>query len=227
MIQISEPINVWDGAARVDTIAASMSSEDHLSVPASRVRRFDAVVMVLGPALLVVGWVMLITNAGRGANDIWALGHGILFVANAAWVPITLILIRASGWPVGVGRDLTFALALLGSLTIAGQLAIDLVAWALGLDGASLSEFFTAIRARPILSLTVHSVGPSLLFLGLFLASVRLRRGHPDLGLGAALVAGGVVVVAVGAVLTFSLVILGGYVAVLAGFVLIARRVET
>ena len=179
--------------------------------------------MVAGPAILVSGWVVLIASAGQGANDGWLIGHYLLFVANAAWLPIFIVLTPLAGREVSVA-DPVLWLVLVGSLAVAGQLAIDMAAWALGLDGAELTSFFGALRDRPILSLTVHSVGPSLLFLGVLLAAVRVLRAKPQLARGAALVAGGIVVVLVGALLTFSVVILAGYVAVLAGFTVLAFR---
>jgi hypothetical protein len=52
---------------------------------------------------------------------------------------------------------------LVGSLAVTGQLAIDLAACALDLDGANLSAFLATLRESPLLTLTVYTVGPSLL----------------------------------------------------------------
>jgi hypothetical protein len=187
--------------------------------PGARLTVGEAVLVVAGPALLVTGWAVLIASAGQGASDGWFVGHYLLFLANAAWVPIVWLLRRVPGGNTATLADPAMWLAVLGSLSIAGQLAIDMAAWALGLGPEQLRAFFAELRDRPALTLTVHTVGPSLLFAGLFLAAVRLGRRRAETGRSAAFVAIGILVVFVGALLTFSLVILGGYVAVLLGFV--------
>ena len=171
------------------------------------------------PLLLVAGWISLILNAGRGANDIWAVGHAVLLVGVALWIP-NLLVVRDLTHRVGhVLTDPAFWLVLVGSLAVAGQLAIDLVAWALDLDGANLSAFFARLRERPLLTLTVHTVGPSLLFLGTFIAAVRVSIRTRAARGGGAVAAVGILIVLAGALSTFSYITLGGYILVLAGFV--------
>jgi hypothetical protein len=182
-----------------------------------------SLLLIGGPAVLVVGWIVLIASAGQGAGDGWFVGHYLLFLANATWLPITIVLTHLAGRGVSVA-DPVLWLVLVGSLAVAGQLAIDLAAWALSLDAAALTTFFAELRQRPLLSLTMHTVGPSLLFLGLFLAALRLGRARREATTGAALIGVGILVVLGGALLTYSLVILAGYVAVLAGFAVLAWR---
>ena len=174
---------------------------------------------------MVVGWLLLISNIGRGANDSWALGHLILFVANACWIPSTLILRAAAGedaargtWLVALGS------VLIGSLAIAGQLAIDLAAWALSLDAAGLTPFFQSMRSRAVLSWLVYVGGPPLLFAGLVVAWLQLGRSRPTYRPWTFVGAGGLGVVLVGALTTFSYVILSGYVVALLGAIGIALR---
>lgn len=186
-------------------------------------RRLVALVCV-GPGLLAIGWILLVINAGNGANDAWMVGHYILFLGNVAWVP--LVWAMSARLPSNRGqirRRLPVILALVGSLAIAGQLAIDMVAWALTLDGEALKVFFAAIRSRPIVSLTVHTIGPALLFLGLFMLAARLLRADPAFGAGGRLAALGTIIVLVGALSTFSYLTLTGYVVLLAGFIILAR----
>ena len=185
----------------------------------------NTLVLIAGPALMVAGWVLLISNIGRGANDSWAFGHLILFAANASWIPATLILRAAAGenaaprmWIVA------FGFVLIGSLAIAGQLAIDLAAWALSLDAASLTPFFEAMRSRGVLSLLVYVGGPPLLFAGLVVAWLELGRSRPDYRPWTFVGAGGLGLVLVGALTTFSYVILSGYVVALFGAIGIARH---
>jgi hypothetical protein len=188
----------------------------------ARLARGEAVVLVAGPALLVAGWIVLIAGAGQGAGDGWLVGHYLLFVANAAWLPIALLLGRLSGDSTLSIRQPALWLVVLGSLAIAGQLAIDMTAWALGLGQDELRTFFATLRDRPPLTLTVHTIGPSLLFLGLFVSASRIARSRPAARRAAMIVAAGILVVFGGALLTFSYVILGGYVAVTAGFAALA-----
>lgn len=180
-----------------------------------------AAILVAGPVLLVAGWICLILNAGQGANDAWAIGHIVLLVGVAMWVPNVLVVRELTQRVGHVLADPAFWLTLVGSLAIAGQLAIDLVAWALDLDGADLRAFFATLRERPLLTLTVHTVGPSLLFLGAFVAAVRLSIRTRAARGGGALAAAGLLVVLTGALSTFSYVTLGGYIVVLAGFVVL------
>lgn len=173
---------------------------------------------------MVAGWVLLITNIGRGANDSWALGHLVLFAANASWIPATLILYAAAG-ERAARRTWTAAFAgvLIGSLAIAGQLAIDLAAWALALDAAALTPFFQAMRSRGVLSLLVYVGGPPLLFAGLVVSWLELGRSRPDYRPWTYVGAGGLVLVLAGALTTFSYLILAGYVVSLCGAIGIAR----
>lgn len=188
-------------------------------------RTAAASILVAGPVLLVAGWICLILNAGRGANDLWAVGHAVLLVAVALWVPNVLVMRDLSPRVGHVLTDPAFWLVLLGSLAIAGQLAIDLVAWALDLDGPDLTRFFATLRERPLLTLTVHTVGPSLLFLGVFIAAVRLAtRSRPARGAGI-VVAAGIFMVLLGALSTFSYVTLSGYSLVLLGFMALGAAI--
>ena len=175
-----------------------------------------------------MGWAFLILNAGRGADDAWAAGHLVLFVANAFWVPVVLVLPRDYA-PDSVRRrdDVALGLVIFGSLCVAAQLTVDLVAWALGMDLAELRQLFGAVRGQLILTLLFYLVGPPLLFLGVLLSALRLRPlgGRPRTG--ATLVALGLLVVLAGALTTFSVVTLAGYIVVLAGFALIASASAT
>ena len=193
--------------------------------PVGRVR-WDRPVLLAAPVLLVLGWVSLIANAGRGANDAWAVGHLILFIANAFWIPAVLVLQRldtqrSRKWL----RPIALGLVVFGSLCVAAQLAVDLVAWALALEGATLSNLFAAIRARPPLALLFYLVGPPLLFLGVALAVVPLVGSGGRQRTAASLVVGGLVAVLVGALSSFSLVTLAGWITVLVGFGLLAAAV--
>ena len=138
-------------------------------------------ILLAAPVLLVAGWALLIVNIGRGANDTWAAGHLILFVANAFWLPAILIVLAGTGrraadrWSV-----ITLGLVIAGSLAIAGQLAVDLVAWVTTNDAAGLSSLFEAMRSRPVLLLLFYVGGPPLLFLGVLLASLTLSRARPE-----------------------------------------------
>lgn len=173
---------------------------------------------------MVVGWLLLISNIGRGANDSWAFGHLILFAANACWIPATLILHASAG--VHAARrtwTVAFGCVLIGSLAIAGQLAIDLAAWALSLDAAALTPFFQAMRSRGVLSLLVYVGGPPLLFGGLVVSWLELGRSQPDYRPWTFVGAGGLGLVLVGALTTFSYVILAGYVVTLVGALGITR----
>jgi hypothetical protein len=183
------------------------------------------VVLLAGPALMVAGWVLLISNIGRGANDSWASGHLVLFAANASWIPATLILYGAAG--AGAPRrtwTAAFVGVLIGSLAIAGQLAIDLAAWALALDASALTPFFQAMRSRGVLSVLVYVGGPPLLFAGLVVSWLELGRSRPDYRPWTYVGAGGLGLVLVGALATFSYVILAGYVVSLCGAIGIARE---
>lgn len=191
-----------------------------------------AIILVAGPALLVLGWLLLIVNAGRGANDAWAVGHVVLLAGVALWVPNVLVVRDLTPQVGHELADPAFWLALFGSLAVAGQLSIDLAAWALDLDGASLAAFFASLRERPLLTLIVHTVGPSLLFLGALIAVVRVAIRAPAARHGGLIAAAGILVVLIGALSTFSYVILGGYIFVLSGFValgatIIRARVST
>jgi hypothetical protein len=173
---------------------------------------------------MVGGWILLISNIGRGANDSWALGHVVLFVANASWIPASLILYESAGerraratWAAA------FAAVLIGSLAIAGQLAIDLAAWALSLDGTALTPFFQAMRSRGVLSLLFYVGGPPLLFAGLVVSWLELGRSRPEYRPWTYVGAGGLAVVLVGAITTFSYVILAGYMVSFSGAIGIAR----
>ena len=188
-------------------------------------RSAAAGILAAGPVLLVTGWICLILNAGRGANDAWAVGHAVLLVGVALWVPNVLVVRDLTPRVGHVLADPAFWLVLLGSLAIAGQLAIDLVAWALELDGPDLTGFFATIRERPLLTLTVHTVGPSLLFLGVFIAAVRLASQKRAARGPCGVVAVGILLVLAGALSTFSYVTLGGYLLVLFGFVALAAAV--
>src|SRR5688500_11237474 len=185
----------------------------------------NTLVLITGPALMVAGWVLLISNIGRGANDSWAVGHLILFAANATWIPATLILRAAAGGSaasrIWIGA---FGSVLIGSLAIAGQLAIDLAAWALSLDAASLTPFFQAMRSRGVLSLLVYVGGPPLLFAGLVVSWLEVGRARPDYRPWTFVGAGGLALVLAGALSTFSYVILSGYVVALIGALGIARQ---
>ena len=183
----------------------------------------QAAMLLLGPLVLVVGWVILIANAGNGANDTWFVGHLILFAGNAAWVPIATCLGRMSRSPRSAAA-VAVGLVLVGSLAVAGQLAIDMTAWALSLNTQELGDFFADIRARPILTLLVHTVGPSLLYLGVLVLAVKVAAARPQVRSGAVFVGAGVIVVAVGVLLTFSVVVLGGYSSVVVGLALIGLR---
>jgi len=178
-----------------------------------------AAILLAAPLLLVAAWALLIANIGRGANDTWAAGHLILFIANAFWIPATLIMLAGAGRRAG-DRWSVIALALVisGSLAIAGQLAIDLVAWVTTDDAAGLSALFQAMRSRVILLLLFYVGGPPLLFLGVLLASVALSRARPEYRPWTEVVVAGLIIVLVGALATFSYVILAGYVTTLAGF---------
>lgn len=186
-----------------------------------------AAVIVAGPALLVAGWLLLISNIGQGANDVWAAGHLILFVANAFWIPATLILREEAGastpqvpWRVAIG------LVVVGSLSIAGQLAIDLAAWVLTSDQGSLTAFFQSMRSKALLVTLFYVGGPPLLFLGLVVASIALGRARHAYSQWTRIITGGLVVVLVGALASFSYVILAGYLVALAGFVGLAWRLR-
>ena len=174
--------------------------------PGSRIAGYRLIALVcLGPASLVIGWIILVANAGNGANDLWMIGHYILFIGNAAWVPLAWSMTQRSSAHEGEGRDsLPVILVLVGSLAVAGQLAIDMVAWALALDGRALSDFFAAIRSKPLVSLTVHTIGPAVLFLGIFLTALRLHGADPVHRIGSRFVAVGTVLVLIGALSTFS-----------------------
>jgi hypothetical protein len=181
-------------------------------------------ILLAAPVLLVAGWALLIVNIGRGANDTWAVGHLILFVANAFWLPAVLIVLAGTGrraadrWSV-----ITLGLVIAGSLTIAGQLAVDLVAWVTTNDAASLSSLFEAMRSRPVLLLLFYVGGPPLLFLGVLLASVTLSRARPEYRPWTEVVIMGLIIVLAGWLTTFSYVILAGYVIALLGFMGISR----
>ena len=181
-------------------------------------------ILLAAPVLLVAGWALLIANIGRGANDTWAVGHLILFVANAFWIPTALIMLARAGrrapdrWSV-----ITLGLVIAGSLAIAGQLAVDLVAWVTTDDAAGLSSLFEAMRSRPVLLLLFYVGGPPLLFLGVVLASVGLSRARPEFRPWTEVVVAGLIIVLAGALATFSYMILAGYVTALVGFVGISR----
>jgi hypothetical protein len=181
-------------------------------------------ILLAAPVLLVAGWALLIVNIGRGANDTWAAGHLILFVANAFWLPAVLIVLAGTGrraadrWSV-----ITLGLVIAGSLAIAGQLAVDLVAWVTTNDAASLSSLFEAMRSRPVLLLLFYVGGPPLLFLGVLLASVTLSRARPEYRPWTEVVIMGLIIVLAGSLTTFSYVILAGYVIALLGFMGISR----
>lgn len=168
--------------------------------------------------------MLLISNIGRGANDSWAFGHLMLFAANASWIPATLILYTSAGeHPARRTWAVAFGCVLIGSLAIAGQLAIDLAAWALSLDAAALTPFFQVMRSRGVLSLLVYVGGPPLLFAGLVVSWLELGRSRPDYRPWTYVGAGGLGLVFVGALTTFSYVILAGYVISLFGAIGIAR----
>lgn len=178
----------------------------------------------LGPGLLIIGWIVLVANVGSGANDVWMIGHSILFVANVAWVPLVWgMSARFTADVAQMVRRTPVTLALIGSLAIAGQLTIDMVAWALALDGAALSSFFAALRSEPIISLTVHTIGPATLFLGLLVMATQLHRTDPAYRAGGRITALGTILVLVGALSTFSYVTLTGYIVLFAGLVMLAR----
>jgi hypothetical protein len=188
----------------------------------------NAVAVVAAPAIIVLGWIVLILGAGQRANDGWAVGHLLLFCGNALWLPAAVTLrreARAEGdarlWTVALG------LVLVGTLAVAGQLAIDLAAWALTDDVIPLSTLFEAMRSRLPTLLLFYLAGPPALFLGIAVTGVALARARADLRTGGYIVAGGLVVVLVGAVGSFSYVILAGFVTVLAGSALIAVRIAT
>ena len=181
--------------------------------------------LVAPPLLLVAGWSLLISNAGRGADDAWAVGHLVLFAGNALWVPATLTILRMTGrWSHGRAR-IALGLVIFGSVCVAGQLAVDLVAWAVGLDLAQLRELFAAVRSRPVLLALFYLVGPPLLFAGLFIGAMELQGLGDRARAGGRLVAAGLVVVLVGALSTFSLVTLAGYMAVLVGYAVVAAAI--
>lgn len=188
--------------------------------------------LVIPPLLLVAGWSLLIANAGRGPDDAWAGRHLVLFVANAMWVPAMLAIIRLTGSGRDDGRRsprfglFALGLVIFGSVCVAGQLAVDLVAWALALDAAQLRELFAAMRARPVLLALFYLIGPPLLLAGLLIGAMLLQRLGGRARAGGRTVAAGLVVVLVGALSTFSLVTLAGYVAVLAGFALVATTID-
>ena len=182
--------------------------------------------LVAPPLLLVVGWALLIANAGQGADDAWAAGHLILFAGNALWVPAVLTLTRLTGPTSRRPAAIALGLVIVGSVCVAGQLAVDLVAWSLSLDVVGLRELFTAVRARPVLVLMFYLVGPPLLFVGIFIAALALNSAPHRARTGGRLVAAGLVIVLVGALSTFSLVTLAGYVVVLVGFARIAAAIN-
>ena len=182
--------------------------------------------LVAPPLLLVVGWTFLIANAGQGADDAWAAGHLILFAGNALWIPAVLTLTHVTGPMSRRPAAIALGLAIVGSVCVAGQLAVDLVAWSLSLDAMGLRELFTAVRARPVLVLLFYLVGPSLLVAGIFTAALALNSSPRGARTGGRLVAAGLVIALVGALSTFSLLTLAGYVAVLVGFAQIAAAID-
>jgi hypothetical protein len=113
---------------------------------------------------------------------------------------------------------------IVGSLSIAGQLAVDMAAWVLTDDAASLSSLFEAMRSRTVLLLVFYIGGPPLLFLGVLLAALGLSRARPATRPWPEVVAVGLAIVLIGALTTFSYLTFAGYVKVLVGFAGMSRR---
>jgi hypothetical protein len=194
-------------------------------------RRSSALSIALvlaAPVLLVIGWATLIADAGHGANDIWAVGHLVLFVANGFWIPATMLILRRAydgAWNAPAAA--TFALVIVGALSIAGQLAVDMAAWVLTDDAAGLSSLFEAMRSKTILLLVFYVGGPPLLFLGVLLAVLGLSRARPATRPWPEIVAVGLAIVLIGALTTFSYLTFVGYVTVLIGFAGMSRRLRS
>lgn len=79
------------------------------------------------------------------------------------------------------------------------------------------------MRSRGVLSLLVYVGGPPLLFAGLVVSWLELGRARPEFRPWTFVGAGGLAVVLMGALTTFSYVILAGYVTSLLGAIGIAR----
>lgn len=151
------------------------------------VRAPGTVALVVGPALLLGGVLLMMTPGA------WTASHLVFLAGTLAMLPTGLVL---HDLLVGTGqawvRRTGLALTLVGALTLAGQFVIDFVVMRLaGGDGATAATMFDHIQGEAALALIFYSVGPALLFTGLAWCGVALVvRSGLRFGPGWMLVAG-------------------------------------
>ncbi|MEV4776401.1 hypothetical protein LTA6_001438 [Microbacterium sp. LTA6] len=150
-------------------------SSNHLSTTSSSPRQEPsratrAAALVTGPALLLVGVVLMILPG------FWTLSHLVFLAGSLAMLLTGLALIglcadRRSAWP---GRT-ALALTAAGALALAGQFVIDFVVIRLGDgDAEAVDRLFDRIQSAAPLDLIFYTVGPALLFTGLAVFGILL-----------------------------------------------------
>lgn len=153
-------------------MSSSLSSRTPLSGPQS-IRAPGAAALVIGPALLLAGVLLMMTPGA------WTASHLVFLAGTLAMLPTGVVLhdLLADTGPAWVRRT-GLTLTLVGALTLAGQFVIDFVVMRLaGGDGDIVATMFDRIQGSPPFALIFYTAGPALLFTGLAVSGVALIIG--------------------------------------------------
>ncbi len=130
--------------------------------------------LLVAPALLAVGTVLMITPNAWTVSHLTYLGGAVTMLAVGGM----LFRFFPEPGPLHLLGRIGGAATILGALTLSGQFVIDLTVMQLsGGESEVTATMFAQLRESWVLSLTFYSVGPTLLFLGLAAAGVALVRG--------------------------------------------------
>ncbi|HLL65445.1 MAG TPA: hypothetical protein VK453_06805 [Micromonosporaceae bacterium] len=143
----------------------------------TRILRFA---LLAAAPLWLLGWAIMRVDGKYGPGPGWTSAHLIWVVAFALFGFASLALFRIVG---GNRRDVpavgALGVAVLGAVTLVGQMLIDIAVGLGATDKAAMRSRYDDVFAVPGVELVLFQVGPSLLFVGLLalvvIATVRRR----------------------------------------------------
>jgi hypothetical protein len=135
-------------------------------------------VMVVAPLLLVLGRALMLMPSAQGFTTLWTVTHVMYLAGTVLMIPAALAMRQlAHGHVPPLLRDAGVALVFVGALALGAQFVVDLMVAVLA-DGDPQAggTLFDQLQASAPVGLTLYTVGPSLLFVGLMVQAAGLAR---------------------------------------------------
>jgi hypothetical protein len=174
--------------------------------------------ILIAPFGFAAGWLILVLRTETGPNAGWFLSHVFLLISAVLFVPALLGIRSLAGEKSSKTADIDLGLALLGTLALTGQFAIDLAVGQLANSSSEMSRMFDRVYSSLFMALSFQVLGVAF-YAGLaMLIILLLRLGVVGTWPGILTVAG-VATVLGGAFSSLAIIILLGFAVLWAGLV--------